>query len=310
MASHRAIDLGLYLTFGILGFIFNVTEIFLIIRTLKKRKTAIAFELYLLSLSCADLLVVASLFAAVPLSFQLLVPDSIRFATATSVGNILAIGFDRFMVVKYPLKYRIWMSPARAKIIILVVWLLGLTFSVVLGLIIRYSPRGAPDPSMFHQSSSVVYISSSAVLLFGIIFIMLHAYIVWKVIWKGPELEQVQIRGKANHPYQRTTASLYQRPLVLTCVLVVLAYLVCTYPVAIEMFILLVRKSKYSNTIYLVYLNSVLNPIIYFYKSYLERKMSECRISTCKKDSTENEHHVLKNDYVEHTCGSDGNEKT
>ena len=307
MESRKIVNLTLYLTFGISGVVFNATEIILIIRKLRKKKSATTFELFLLSLSCADLLVAASMLTAVQ-GFQELLGDSLRFATSTSILNILAIGIDRFMVVKYPLKHRVWVSSGRAKVLILFTWLFSLIFAVIMGILSRLDPHSS-DPVLVHESATVVYISSPIILLFGVIFVILHIYIVWKVIWKGPGMERLHTGNGSNSgsKFQRTTGSVYQRPLLITCVLVVLSYVICMFPVSIETLIHAGKKNRYSNTIYLVYFNSVLDPLVYFYKSYMERKISKYTLSKYKEDTTKR---IIINNHTKDESKSDREETT
>ena len=59
------------------------------------------------------------------------------FAVSSSITNILAINSDRLLAVKYPLKQKVWMSPLKAKRIIVIIWLasiitaIGLTVSEI-----------------------------------------------------------------------------------------------------------------------------------------------------------------------------------
>lgn len=73
-----------------------------------------------------------------------------------------------------------------------------------------------------------------------------------------------------------------QRSLLITCSLVLACFMVCTLPFALET--LLSDDRNHLNTEVLLVINSFLNPLIYFFKGFLNRKNSQLKDLRARRD--------------------------
>ena len=264
----------MYLVLGTMCVALNSTEIILII---KKRKSMTTFDLILMNLALADLIVGLSMLVLAIYSkgngtdFTLRSGDRWSyaifatkvFAVFSSITNILAISLDRVLAVKVPIKHKVWMSCENAKWIICVVWLTSLVFTfIAAGLQISYSESFYNNG---HFSLGFVYLFAISVLLFGVIFVVTYSYIVWKVVLQRNEFDK---RSKGRTGLRKIAR---QKNLVLYCVFVVLTYMVCTYPLAISTIVTSGSQTLSKRCILLI-VNSTLDPFVYFVKGYLDQR--------------------------------------
>ena len=288
----------LYLVLGIFCIIFNSIEISIIIWQRKVMKT---FELILLSLSFADFIVGLSmaiigascihddeeffLSKTKPLSYVIFTINV--FAVFSSVTNILGISVERLLAVRCPIEHAIWMSRRKAKWVILLIW----TLSIVLTLVVTVSQLMSSRSTIGKSdtfSPGYFYTMAITIILLGVVFVFIYIYIVWKIIIRKEEFRKT---FKGSTICRRCDDKLYckimrARTLLLTCSLVVLAYIGCTYPVAI---IFLGNSGKLKtlpDAVMLIIVNSALNPFIYFLKGFLEKRSSKRLESSVKTSST------------------------
>ncbi len=236
-----------------------------------------AFEKLLLSLSIGDLII-----SSCTVIFMLLVfaeavdkrtsPRVFHLVLVASMGlsywNIIAITVDRYFAVRYPIRHNIKMRPKFVNGVVAVIWLMAVKFTVVLGLVIYYK---------FH---TVTYLMICAinVLLIGVMFGLIYFY-----LFKRTMQSRLQtIQGSSS----KTTCSITElrteqrrrpeRNLLITSSLVVATFVAANYPFAIEMLVQQRLDFSFSSQLCLL-LNCALDPLVYFYKGYRERKQKSRR---------------------------------
>ena len=278
----------LALVLGVLCMALNSIEIYLIIKNRKLMKT---FELILLSLAFAVLIVGLSISTLAICSicdkedyllnrdrpFTYVIFTMKVFALTSSITNIFAISVERLMAVKSPLKHAIYMTCQKAKRLIAFVWLLNLISCIVFTVLQRlcsHTDSNGNDMPL----AGIIYTSAIMILLFGVIFTAIYVYIVWKVILQRDEFDR---RFGSNTVGQTEDFKLFckiarERTLVLTCCLVVVTYVGCTYPVAITSIMSHVRNQQQVTGVLILFIvNSALDPFIYFLKVYMKRNFRQ-----------------------------------
>ena len=271
-----------YLVLGVLCVSLNSMEITLIIKNRKLMKT---FDLILLSLAFADFTVGVSIFIMAIYSknhgkdFTLKAGDSTSyfifaiklFAIFSSIMNILGISLDRVLAVKVPIKHKVWMSCENAKWVILGIWSTSLVLTLIaLVLQLAYSKSLYNNDNF---SPALTYTFATTILLFGVIFMIIYSYIVWRVVLRKSEFNE-RYKGCA-----RICKIAKQRNLVLTCILVVSTYMGCTYPVAIATIAKSGNQKSLAWMSIMFLLNSSLDPFVYFLKGYLDQRAKKLKSS-------------------------------
>ena len=268
-----------YFSFGIACMVLNSLEIILIQRKLSKRKSTKSFEIFLLSLSCSDLLIGISTVVVI----VYLMADSksvsgikasktwfqtylirMTFSISTSISNVLAIGIDRLLAVRYPFEHRTWMSARRAKFIVTGIWTLNIIIVINMKLVkVFNSPK-------IMLSTRYVSITSTVAFSAGIKFVFLYSSILWTVFKADVKF----IDGlQANDRNKRKTVK--HRNLAVTCTLIMVAFLVCTFPIIIELITNIGRGRYLPFTLVFTIANTIIDPVIYFFRSYMETGSSK-----------------------------------
>ena len=239
---------------GGLATVLNLVEIILICKT---RKNWTSYQQLLLSLSVSDLVsglafVCSGILLAklkenpVQRLMELFMPFTL------SVENLLLIGLDRLIAVRFPLKHRIWVTQNRMKFIIIISWTLMFLFLAGMYWIHQTSPKRAQD-SFYHYPYSILFAVT--------VFTMIYAYIIYIVITrKSPT--------NSHHKQHRRQ----EKVLVTTCALIVAIFIACSCPIAFE--ILTKKHVSHTISIFLV-VNSMLDPPVYFFKYYYDKKIKK-----------------------------------
>ena len=271
---------------GIICVILNSTEIVLII---KKRKSMKTFEMILLSFAVADVIVglVNLFYAAYDIEYKItrashgpieyVIFTMQYFAVCSSIAHVLGINVERLLAVKFPLGHQRCKSPKNARRIIAIIWFVAivLTVATVSQAFIRLSMYGMRS---FDLAS--LYVFAVTILFFGIIFIGIHSYVIWKVIIQSKQFNQ-RFYGSTNTQtanLQALSRAARERTLVFTCVMSIMAYVGCTYPAAgISIYVVAKDQQTASRSSlmnfwigFLLLINSALDPFVYFLKGYLE----------------------------------------
>ena len=241
--------------------ILNSLEIYLIVRRWRKMKP---YEQLLLNLAIADFLVgIMRLMSAIHgihnpdwknEPYSIVVLAFMQFSVSSSAFNIFAISTDRLMAVKMPLIHRVWMSKRNARIMNASTWIL--TFSITLACTLL---------TLF-GSERVTFVSGAIMLVIGIAMIIVHVVLVRSVLSQPnfpSEAEKIQFH------FER----LWERKVVLMCTLFLATYIACTWPACIEIVQCKIktRSMTFTKSV-LVFLNSLIDPCLYFFKDYLRRK--------------------------------------
>ena len=261
-----------------------------------------AFEVILLSLAVADLLVGLSVstFSVYDITqgLNIRIKDPIEkfiytmqyFAVCSSITHILGIGVERVLAVKFPLQHKRCSSSQKVKLFIAIIWIVA----IILTLSTAF-PSIVFRVKASNYSFVALYTLAATVFFFGIIFIGMYSYIIWKVIIKGRQLDKRLYAGTYGQTtdLQKLAKAARERALVFTCVLALMTFVGCTFPiVGIAIYVATKeggedRSASLRNLVsfwstLLLISNSVLDPCVYFLKGYLENR-------TTKKKTSETE---------------------
>lgn len=267
---------------GMLGFnIFNVVICFLALvlnvaeaaMIVIKRKFQ-PFQRILLSLSFADILVV--LLYVIQKFYEKyynkhiydeeidhLIRQPIEvFSVMSSITNIIVLGIDRLIAVRYPLKHRIWMTNKRINMYIAGAWFGSIALSV-LSNINRFAE---PDDKTYQAKLTADRIFAGLLFSSGLIITVIYALIIARVVRQRKIGSQMRKSGAANRSDETAVT--------ITCVLVVVAFSICSYPFAIDK---LLNEKGPVIPIKTILLNALLDPLVYFFMGYLKRKLKEIK---------------------------------
>ena len=247
----------------------NIIEIVLILR-IRKRK---AFDKLLLSLAVSDA-AVGMILSGMKI-FHIAKPQQSTLQSTSdrqkafglsvlfSVANLLAISVDRLLAVKYPIKHRMTLTSRRANIAIIVLWVVTSIFASLCGLII------------FNWTRHLEYLINTVEVFFlgyGILLIAIYSHIFYLVCKRKAPTASTNCEtstGRIRILALFTRRSLKSESTILfTGATVTATFIICTYPSAFEYLIKQAKVFSFGSLLMLL-LNSVLNPIIYFFKSYL-----------------------------------------
>ena len=264
--------LGGKIIFIVLSFIIatlNISEIVLISR----RKNRKAFDKFLLSLAASDILVALSVAAfkladlATGNTVSWLIEQNyvniLLLSITFSFFNLIAITADRFLAVRFPIKHRILSTEWRVNAVIVTIWTLCIVFVTTLS-VIQFRWKD--------QIELALNIASGFSLLFGVVIILVYINI-FHLICKRRIPSKTKMGGENKGLNRRLSvfpkcANTTERGVILTGAIVTISFIICTYPFAFNSLIKL--SSKKISVIFnmLVVFNSLLNPLIYFFKSY------------------------------------------
>ena len=262
-----------YFVVAAIALLLNITESVLILRMRKRWKP---FDKLLLSLSFADQLVsllaiiysILWYFEVSIYGYKFSVQDIFLLLLATeefSVLHILAITFDRLFAIKQPIKHNVKMQGRLPALIITGIWAFVIVFvSAVLLIIIFLKVEYLP---LLVKAYSVLLI------VLGICYVFAYKYMFDSVLTRS-----AKARNRRKCPLRNVLTldeCRNQRNMFKTCILVLLSYIICMYPISIE---ILARKQLEDLSVQsqvLLLANSVLNPLVYFYKGYSERRAKQ-----------------------------------
>ena len=267
----------IYIITGIIVTIVNIIEIVVIVRGNKIHKP---FEKLLLSLAAADILVSVSVTILKTVSlategrvawlrgrtFSIILLSSMNFSGC----NLIVITIDRFLAVKYPLKHQIYVTGRRMNIAIVIVWV----HSSIAALLSLYA--------LLHNAkvdiNRVLFIPLSiGCLLYSFLLLIAYASIVHTSCVSRAMTQVTDGRPTHRQIMNSFFSDQYktERNIFYTSCLVSVTFILCTDPFAIEFLIKSdVGKVSFTSN-FLLFLNSFLDPFIYFFKGYLERKARE-----------------------------------
>ena len=249
-------------TICFIAIILNLIELALITR----KKLIKPFERILLSLSVADILVsvlycfrefyelVTNQPLYNPATANLIEIPLEVFAIMTSTTNVLILGIDRLLAVKYPLQHAVWTTKAKTCLLIASAWVA----SIILSLLSNANGLAGDESVNARKTSVKIFAGLLFTSVVGIT--ILYALIVQTVVKRNKAMRQANgSTGMQNNEVVIT----------ITCVLVVAAFAVCSIPYAIDIII----SNTPSLPIKTFLVNTILDPLIYFFKGYVQNKI-------------------------------------
>ena len=126
-------------------------------------------------------------------------------------------------------------------------------------------------------------------LVCGAVFCIVYPEI-FRNVWKKPMITSQPLRSPRNNDQEKTVA--------LTCLLVVVTYLICTTPYAVR--VIMGKNPLVEWTGVLLFCNSIANPIVYFFKGYLKRKSQQKQV----KRDLQNKLRLMKVDDTRNLCSA------
>ena len=275
-----ATESSILIATGFMAIFFNITVVSLL---LKKKRQLKSFEILLLNLASADILV--GMFAVTSEVIRLAVTTNGRvenvvmavvfnafafFFVISSILNVLCISIDRFIAVKFPMEHRGWVTRTRTIMAEACIWVVTILLSCTV-ILVELPLQHANNIDDFRISGGIL------ILLSGTVFTVMYGYIIILVRASSSKFETRSTDNAAIKAFDKKEILVF-----ITCALVVLAYLVFTYPFGIEV---TVKQIKYGESsweisfasIALLYFNSVANPFVYFFKKYLGKKNSKTK---------------------------------
>eukprot|EP00794_Sanderia_malayensis_P020210 gene20210-22186_t len=262
--------------------ILNLVEVVI---TLRKQIKLKPYERLMLSLALSDVLVTLQIIVFKSLNaifdnpvwtsrinFTICLLVSISF----SISNICAITIDRFLAVRFPIKHRILTTPKRVKIFIVIMWFLNLSSASMWCLMIFVFKM---DPML------LCYTASVSIIAFGVLMLALYFYIM-HVSMRRKLLITAQSNGDGSIGINPSSLSHKQqvrllffsdgyqneRHIFYTCSLVTISYVVCSFPYAFNVITKGVASEISMTVQFVLFLNSGLNPLVYFFKGLLTKQ--------------------------------------
>ena len=256
-------------TAAVLGIILNSIEMHLL-RKCWRRITH--FEIILLYLAGCDLFsAIGSLIMAcfatayyVTGSYTTYVFAALYFiliiGIASSMLFVIIIGIERLTAIRMPLKHRIWHTTKRKLWLRISIALLAdlviLSMAVILDRFLNKDTEVA---------SAKLVIALAAMCLTGVFLILvLYGLIAFYILKRNSifiAYDQNSRDKKMMHELVRK-----EKATIIACLLVVVSFFVCNIPFVSAVFN---GRSGHAEDV-LITVNAVLNPVIYFFKNYLE----------------------------------------
>ena len=249
----------------------NSIEIFFLFRKRNKKQN---HETLILSLSFSDLLVGVTKFAwefivilyhlnvifahlqIRNLNIYLVAP--IWFSVYSSLFHIVGITADRYIAIGYPIRHKMWITPFRTRWFLIIIWLLSLVIPSL-------SIIGAQfDVGNTHRAEVRVKRVLAAFAIFVGCLVAFSYLLIVKAAITSRQTIHGSARGSNHVNFTRK-----ERRLLGLCFSIVLSFFLCMGPISFE---ILVAGTETVYTCSLMVGNSLLNPLIYFYNKYLDRK--------------------------------------
>ncbi|XP_065063823.1 probable glycoprotein hormone G-protein coupled receptor [Rhopilema esculentum] len=269
---------------AIIAILLNAMEIRLIT---KRFKAATIFELVLLNLAIADLLSGIDYITINGLSTYAMVKGAqmstnhmvwmfgfILFSTASSTAFVIVVGLERFFAVKKPLKHRMFHTGRRRLLYrIIITWVFNLVLTVIAMVTFCYGDYA------YGSSSIMGYVSAIYLTLGALLIVVLYAWLGYLVLVRSAKLLDFDKKDDVgiNHKVIKR-AMKKEKATISACALVLVSFLACNLPLVARLF--LGKMDRVSAT--LVKLNAVCNPLVYFFKNFLEKRYSKKKKTVSK----------------------------
>ena len=250
----------------------NTIEIVLILRC-KRKKT---FDKLLLSLAISDLMVgfAVATFKIVDVTTYNTIPWLVgenfagifKFSINFSITNLFMITADRLLAVRFPIKHRILLTERRVNAMIAVIWLVSFVTSALFFLL----------QFKWKKERLSLLITSGILLLLGATMLAVYINIFYWISKR--KVNGTVVNGQDGVAVKRGLAMVIKGPYVteravfITGCIVTISFIICTYPLAFD-YLLYQSVARISTpSRFMILSNSLLNPFIYFFKSYLTPK--------------------------------------
>ena len=272
--SKLLLDSVAYPVIAFVTVLLNTVEIILLCKRWRTLKT---YEQLLLSLAVSDVLVGLSVMIFGIIDLLIDFPDMggvhfmrvLMVSFVFSLSNLFLISIDRLVAVRFPLKHKTWITRHRMKIVIIIIWIIIVVLQIIdICLPLLEEPSGGRDAGIKNFYEKVPWIILSSILGFAV----LYTYIIFVVVRHS--MTNTAIKNSSNDSDTgSSTLRVFklQQPVITTCLLVVICYVACTCPLAVEA--LLIREDKHELGI-LFFTNTAIDPIIYFFKGFLKRRLT------------------------------------
>lgn len=267
----------IYIIIGSASLILNLAEVVIIKRGKKRLKP---HDKLLLSLAVADLLIAITVIICKVINLIVNVNSRIEEETFSivlvsslkmSILCVLAITFDRFVAVRFPLKHLVWASGFRINMAIGLIWAYGISMIILTAVVIV---ERLMRVEVLYLATSLTSISVGIIMKIMYFFIMHTSCISRTLTREGSEMVGNVGHCEMIHSFFSKEYS-KERHMFFTCWLIFMSYIVCSYPFAIEF--LWRRDAKKISQVsqILLVVDSALNPVVYFFKGYLDRSRRE-----------------------------------
>lgn len=195
---------------------------------------------------------------------MLLVMGILSFSITASVTFVTIIGIERFFAIKVPLQHRLWhMKRRRLVKYTILAWLFDFVLITIMELIDALVGHKYP----MRKSVSSTYIIAG-LLTFGLVLnLILYSSVIYLMLIRSLKLFDFDKKVLRVNPKRIKHAMKKERSSITVCILVVVSFIVCNVPIVVDLCQLRITMSS---TI-LLKLSAVANPLIYFFKGYLER---------------------------------------
>ena len=272
--------------------VLNFIEIYLIAR---KWKQVTNFELVLLNLAVADVLnciiyatisgvshyvFINKLANRAEHVFWVLVVNV--FSMTASTSFVIVIGVERFFAVKVPLKHRLWHTGKRKLLkCTSIVWGFDILVTAAI-LSINFYINGKNHLLVLGDISYYL----AGYLTIGLILVSsLYIWLGHLILMRSMKLFEFDKKDFSINPKAIKHAMKKDRATILVCTLVVISLFTCNLPLIIDLYM----KRITHTTSLLIKLNAIANPMIYFFKGYLEKYYGKMRLASFHQRSSNQE---------------------
>lgn len=183
----------------------------------------------------------------------------------------LLIGMERLTAILAPFRMRQWQQCGKGRItkFMIFTWLLNVSFTVIGGTLDEIF-RDETEVQTLFGSRTVTYIMSAYIIVATTAIICLYSWISYLVLIRHKSFDISPNNGdKISKVASFTKAIRREKATLIVCILVMVFFVSCNLPIAIRF---LVGTRESNAEVFLVMANSSLNPLIYFFKGYLEKE--------------------------------------